>query len=403
MAETKKNKRGQGEWSFTQRKGDKLWTARKQFGKKPDGKPNIKAFYGKSISEVRKKAKEYEASLAENRQEIIVKTTLYDYAVDWLKTYKAISVKSTTYDALEDAIETRLKPYSIAHMQLAQLTTQICQDYINELSSGLKYSFATIVKTYNTINSCLKHAENIGDIAKNPMAFVNLPSKDKVRAKKDIQIFSKEEVKLILQQSKKTYSNGKPVYYYGDIIIILLYTGMRIGECLGLRWRDVDFANNTVRIDNTIAMVTNRDGGDKRTVITDTSPKTKKAVRTVPLSNVVKRAFLSFKSISNYKDEEDYIVVSRNGNLASARNIRRTLDSILEGCGLKCKDVPCGYGLHSLRHTFVSILLSKGVNIKVISELIGHEKVSTTYNIYAHLMPDDKKNSISLLDEEDEK
>ena len=87
-----KTKRGQGEWSYTQRK-DKLWTARKQFGKKSDGKPNIKAFYGKTITEVKRKAQEYENQLSGNRMEIIKKVTLYDYLVDWLNTYKRLSVK----------------------------------------------------------------------------------------------------------------------------------------------------------------------------------------------------------------------------------------------------------------------------------------------------------------------
>ena len=111
-----KNKRGQGEWSYTQRK-DKLWTARKQFGKKSDGKPNIKAFYGKSITEVKRKAQEYENQLATNKTEIANKTTLYEYLTNWLKTYKQLSVKNTTSDGLEDAIEVRIKPNHIANIQ----------------------------------------------------------------------------------------------------------------------------------------------------------------------------------------------------------------------------------------------------------------------------------------------
>ena len=351
-----KNKRGQGEWSYTQRK-DKLWTARKQFGKKSDGKPNIKAFYGKSITEVKRKAQEYENQLATNKTEIANKTTLYEYLTNWLKTYKQISVKNTTYDGLEDAIEVRIKPYDIANIQLCNLSTQICQQYINELvSCDKKYSLATITKTYNLLNNCLSHAEGVGDIPKNPMTFVNLPSPDNVQTPtKEITFFTKEEVALICEQARKKYYNGKTVYYYGEIIILLIYTGMRIGECLGLRWKDIDFENNTIKIDNTIATVTNRDKtSTKKTMVTDTSPKTKKSARTIPISKTAKNALINFKELTTSSiDPESYIVVTQNGKLSNARNIRRTLDSILKGCGLYKSNSNQSYGLHSLRHTFV--------------------------------------------------
>ena len=400
-----KTKRGQGEWSYTQRK-DKLWTARKQFGKKSDGKPNIKAFYGKTITEVKRKAQEYENQLSGNRMEIIKKVTLYDYLVDWLNTYKRLSVKNTTYDGLEDAIEIRIKPYDIANVQLNNLSTQICQQYINDLvNSNKKYSLATITKTYNLLNNCLRHAEGIGDIPKNPMTFVNLPSEENVQtATKEVTFFTKEEVALIKQATKKKYSNGKPVYYYGEVIIFLLYTGMRIGECLGLRWKDIDFKNNTIRIDNTIAMVANRDiNSTKKTMVTDTSPKTKKSARNIPMSNNAKNALLNFKKqITSEITPESYVVVTQTGQLANARNIRRTFDSVLKECNITPKSSNQTYGLHSLRHTFVSMLLAKGVDIKIISELVGHEKVSTTYDIYAHLIPEQKHLSIILLDEDED-
>ena len=400
-----KNKRGQGEWSYTQRK-DKLWTARKQFGKKSDGKANIKAFYGKSITEVKRKAQEYENQLATNKTEITNKTTLYEYLTNWLKTYKQISVKNTTYDGLEDAIEVRIKPYDIANIQLCNLSTQICQQYINELvNCDKKYSLATITKTYNLLNNCLSHAEGVGDISKNPMTFVNLPSPDNVQTPtKEITFFTKEEVALICEQARKKYSNGKPVYYYGEIIILLIYTGMRIGECLGLRWKDIDFENNTIKIDNTIATVTNRDKtSTKKTMVTDTSPKTKKSARIIPVSKTAKNALINFKELTTSSiDPESYIVVTQNGKLSNARNIRRTLDSILKGCGLYKINSNQSYGLHSLRHTFVSMLLAKGVDIKIISELVGHEKVSTTYDIYAHLIPEQKQQSVNLLDSDED-
>ncbi len=317
--------------------------------------------------------------------------TVYDYISNWLKTFKYNSVKNTTYDALEDGLEVRVKPYAIANIQLKNLSTEICQQYINELTNcGKKYSLATITKTYNMINQCLTHAENVGDIQHNPMRYAKLPSFDKVQTKtKEITILVPDEIEKVVAKAREWFKNDVPKYYYGNVIILILYTGIRIGECLGLRWCDIGFINNTIKIDNTIATVVDRDeneNGDnkkkRKTKVIDTSPKTKKSNRTIPMNNTAREAVLSIKNMTSVSlNPNAYVVVTKKGNISNARNISRTFDSILTACGIDSSL----YSPHSLRHTFVSMLLNKGVDMKVISELVGHEKVSTTVIIsYGH-------------------
>ncbi len=124
-----KSKRGQGEWSFTQRK-DGLWTARKQFGKKENGKPNIVAFYGKTITEVRKKAKDYEENIKGSQSAIASKVILNEYILKWLNTTKIHSVKDTTFDSLECCLH-RIEKHYISNVQMCNLTPDICQEFIN--------------------------------------------------------------------------------------------------------------------------------------------------------------------------------------------------------------------------------------------------------------------------------
>lgn len=396
MAE-KKQKRGQGEWSFSQRK-DGLWTARKQFGKKDNGKPNIVAFYGKNLTEVKKKAKDYEAGLACNRSQTISKDTVYSYVKRYITTYKIHSVKQTTYDTLEDSCEIRLKPFSFSMIPLNNVTTEKCQEYINELTScNKKYSLATITKTYNLINSCFKYAVGVGDMQRNPMEYVKLPSADKVQTQiKNITVFTFGESEKIYNECLKTYKNGVPVYHYGDLIILMLYSGIRIGECIGLTWEDVDFENNEICINNTVAVVKNRDqNGKTKYTVSNTSTKTKKSNRVVPLSKKARAALLRLKAKNKRAMPSDFVSITKTGKIACARNVARCLHAILINIGIKNPD---NYSPHSLRHTFASQLIAKGVDIKVISELLGHEKVSTTYNIYAHLMPDQKEKAIQALD-----
>lgn len=394
--------RGKGEWCFSQRK-DGLWTARKQFGYKPDGKKNIVAFYGKSKTIVRNKAADYEKNLSDNRSQHIKKNTVYEYVQEWIENYKKLSVKPSTYDGLEDSLNVRLKPFDIANVQMCNLSVGLCQTYINELTqSEKKYSIATIRKSYNLLNACFKHAVGVGDIEKNPMEFVNMPSPNAVQTKeKDIQYFSEEQAKIIIKEATRTCKNGVPKHRYGYTICLLLYTGMRIGECLGLRWCDVNFENNTLTIDNTILLVKNRDGKttSKRVTI-DVSPKTKKSIRQFKLSNNAIETLKRIRELNIYYNlpvaENNFIVISKSGCHASARNITRTLKAILKNCDFTNEEKK--YSLHSLRHTFASILLAKGADIKAISELLGHEKTSTTYDIYAHLIANQKDEAVDLID-----
>lgn len=394
-------KRGQGEGSFTQRK-DGLWTARKQFGYKTNGKPNIKAFYGKTKTEVRNKLKEYEKQHTVNSPEKIEKDTFEEYFSNWLYTFKRNEVKDNTFESIEYCLKCRIKPYEIAKTQMHNLNADILQKYINELTnSDEKYSYATIKKTYDTINNCLSHACEIGNIIKNPMDGVKLPSKDKVQTQeKEVEFFTEEDAEKIFVEAQRKFNTGSYYYKYGLAIILLLYTGLRIGEGIGLTWKDVDLDKNKITINNSITRIKQRDDeykpidGTPR-VVKNTSPKTKKGTRDVYLTQRAKFAIEQIK-IQNtpHIKPDDFLFITDSGELANAKNIRRTLNAIQKNVETTIQNS----GLHVLRHSFATLLLSKGVDIKIISELLGHAKVSTTYDIYAHLFAKQKIEAISSLD-----
>ena len=404
----KKSIRGHGEWHFGLRSGrDGQWQARKQFGYKENGKPNIIAFYGKTKTEVKKKAADYDAKLLTNQPYQNSKETVYGYVKKWLETVKRHSVKATTYDGLEDSLEKRLKPYDIADIQMCNLSVQLCQSYINQLvESDKKYSIATIRKSFNLLNATFKYAVGTGDITRNPMEFVELPKESVLETKtKEVQFFTDEQMNGIYGEISQKFSNGKPHYYYGLAIEILARTGIRIGECLGLRWKDVDFENKTLTVDNTISVVKNRnqkDDTDRKRLIIDADPKTEKSVRKVRLS---KKAVETFRKIQEQNDlyklsstPEDYVIQSQNGSIGSARNVRRSFNSIL--AKIEIPDYDEQYGLHVLRHTYASRLLRRGIDVKIVSDLLGHKKVSTTYNTYIHIIEEQRNAALDALDDE---
>ncbi len=254
-------RRGRGDWSVSERPGRKgQWQARKQFGRKDNGKPNIIALYGRNKTEVKEKAKEYEAMLLTNQLVKIPKETVYSYVKYWLENVKKKSVKPKTYDGLEDSLESRLKPYDIANMQMKNVSDEICQEYINQLAdSRKKYSIATIRKSFSLLNAAFKYAVQKRKLYTNPMELVEMPSEAVLETKtKKIMFFTEEQIAKIINEANLKYSNEKPHYFYGLIIEILARTGLRVNEALALIWGDIDLKNRTLSVSKTLSDVKNR-------------------------------------------------------------------------------------------------------------------------------------------------
>lgn len=348
-----------------------------------------KCFTGKTQSEAKKKMQQFENEHRLNPNYNYNQEILCNYMENWAKLYKSKSVKATTYDTI-DATISRIKKYDIAFYQLNQLNSDKFQYFFHQLVED-KYSLETIKKTYNHINACLKKAESKGDINKNPLSDVELPSEENVLTKsKNIQIFDDDDIKKIYLEAYRTSSNGKYKYQHGAAIVFMLYTGLRIGECIGLKWENVDMDKKCIYVDTTVSIVKDRENGGYKENISTT--KTKKSTRTVPLSN---KAIEALEIAKQQNTTPSIVFQSETGTRINARNVSRCLESILTNAGTKLEQA----GLHALRHTFASKLIRKKVDIKIISELLGHKKVSTTYDIYAHLIEGETQMAISVLDE----
>lgn len=420
MADEKKitrYKRNHGEWCFYEYK-PKKWVARKQFGRKENGKPNIKALYGNSASEVKKKSKDYDFMLRSNGNVDSTKMVFDKYYKNWMTTYKLHQLKPTSYDALEECLECRIRPYPIlAKAQMFNVTTLLLQKYINELVSSQKYSYGTIKRTKVCINNCLKKAVQLKDLPYNPMDGVELPSEDVLSVKtKAIEFLDDDDMeKIYLEAGRVTepkggYSTAKyykahstRIYRYGYHVVFLMYTGLRIGEALGLKWGDINFAKKEMLIRDNMTTSFDRDKDGARITNTKSkklgSTKTKKGTRTVSLSKRALIALCEIKKLNrDHVASTNFVFLTSKFTPVSDRNIRRTFNAMQERSKTRIQNS----GLHCLRHTFASALLRHGVDVKIVSELLGHAKVSTTYDIYAHFIPSQKINAVSVLDKDDE-
>lgn len=312
--------------------------------------------------------------------------TFGEYILDWLYNVKANELKPASFDRKEQTIKYQIIPY-IGQMSITDLTADDIQKMINALKK--KYSFSTIKKTYECINSCLKYAVKRRDLPFNVAESVITP-KNMEREKSDVKCFSEDELKRIEAEAVKCYNNGKRIYRMGEIVIFLADTGLRIGEALALEWTNINFKKKTVTVRQNMVFVKDRNSTDKSyKYIKQRSTKTKKGSRIVPLTAAAIRALMSLKAING---STKYVFATSTGKRVYPRNIDRMFRGILQKCGIR------GTGVHTLRHTFASRLFAKGVDVKTVSELLGHSEVGITYDTYIHIIQEQQAAAVDVLE-----
>lgn len=363
------------------------WVGKIYLGRDETGKEKFKYLSGKTDGEVKRKIREYNQSKAPVD---VKKISLQQYLYDWLVTFKRGTIKESSYDALEKTIRNQIVP-NIGMIHLQQITAGDIQSLLNGLKDN-GYSYSTVKKAHDCLSEMFRHATMADDIQKNPMLLVKMLAASEF-AKKEIRYFTKNECALITEEASRLYSTGKPVYQYADVYILMLHTGMRIGEAIGLRKSDWDENANTIHIQRNVQSVSKRDASGNRTrgkqLITNTT-KTYSGDRVIPLNKAATDALT--KLCAQHPDSE-YIVCSSKGTPVTPERIERTFYRILDNANIERA------GTHSLRHTFASMLFAKGTDVKTVSELLGHASIQITLNTYIHLIGKPKHSAVAKLDD----
>ncbi len=347
-------------------------------------KYKYKSVYGKSESECRKKARALEKESIQYDLTNLKKMLLDDYMCYWLNS-KKYSLKPSSYDRIMQSINYQIVPY--LNCQITEIKPEDIENMLNTLAEIKSYS--TIKKAYNNLNSCLKSAVQKGHIIKNPMEGIVLPKYVKQQTK-DIRAYSTKEVKQIITECTRKYKSGKNVYRYGYLFILLLNTGMRLGESLFLKWKDVDLDCKQINIIGNLSEHKNSKG--KGYTITETTVKTKASRRFIPLNSNAINALNNLRTIIR---DDVRVISTQKHKPVSPHNIYRQFKCILKKCNIEANDI-----IHALRHTFATTLInSKKYTLKEVSELLGHSDVSTTANVYQHIIEASKIDAVKQLDD----
>ncbi len=366
------------------------WTGQIIIGSTPEGKTKYKRFMGKTQAIVVEKMKAYELAIPTKTTEMVDNITLEEYMKYYLTKVKKSSIKPSSYDRDYKTYKNQIKPH-IGHYNLTDLTSDIIQSQLIGELLIQGYSYSTIHKSFVLVNETLKHAILQDRIIKNPCIAVKMPKKENI-VQKDIRFFTDDEIEEFKAQATKSYKTGKPRYKYGNILCLILYTGLRGGELCSLKWNDIDYKNNQIRVDsNTIAIYDYDEDVKTRKVIEQTSTKNSK-VRIVPLNKKALEILSVQREIVKGSDT-DFIINGLN-KVIDVGKITNCYENICKSAGIKN-----ALGVHTLRHTFASRAIRKGIDIKVISEILGHSSVTFTYNTYIHVIDTQKKNAVDALDD----
>lgn len=376
----KKRMNGEGSWTKRDNGTWKLSISYKGIGRK--------YFYGTKQECINKKNK-FEALLSSNivgDKDILLK----DFLRVWLKEIKQPYVKANSYDRLEYVVESTIIN-RIGNISLKQIDDNLIQTLIINKMKEEGYAYSTIKKTYSTLGQALKYATARGKINKNPINDVILPKKVLFKNKK-IRFLSNDERTTLVSTCYATFDNGRRIYKFGAFYVFLLYTGLRLGEALSLKWSDIDFDNRTVNVSRTIIYVKDRKKNDGSKTLVDQQSTKSGTSRVVYLSNMAIEAIEDLKHQMGY-DPNGYIMQTKNKTIIYPADIYKIFQRILKRADIE----QCG--IHALRHSFVSLMINNGVPVPMISTMVGHSNIGITMNVYSHLLKETEIKSMEIIKE----
>jgi integrase len=367
-------RRGNNEGSITQL-SDGRWQARVTL---ENGQR--KAYYGKTRAGVQQKLTvvlhDRDKGLPVGMDE---RQTVAQYLVAWLETIKP-TIRPRTWKRYAELMNLHAVPV-LGKIPLAKLTAQQVQRlYSVKLEDDL--SSTTVHHLHEVLHRALAQAQRLGLVGRNVTEFVDVPR----MAEHEMHILDREQVRRLLEAARQDWLEA--------LYVLAVSTGMRQGELLALRWSDIDLDRGIVQVRATLQWAK---GGNYILA----APKTRQSRRQIMLTALACAALHTHHLRQSEErlaagvpwGPHDLVFTSKTGNALDGRNVTRTdFARLLQRAGLPA------IRFHDLRHTAATLLLGRGVNPKIVSEMLGHTKVGITLDIYSHVLPDMQQQAAAEMD-----
>jgi len=292
---------------------------------------------------------------------------------EWLDN-KTAKVNITTSSKYRSLSELYIKP-KLGMILFKKINEQDIYNFFQE-ENICKLSDSTKKTIYTIINSVIKYGT--GKLYRKKIVKFEIKFKPpKIR----IEYLTKKE-QYILEEYLKNNLNLRNL-----CILFDLYTGLRIGELCALQWKDIDFINSTVSINKTVKRIKNINKEiNKKTLLILDKPKSESSVRIVPVPTFLIDLLKKFEN-----DNKDFFIFTNSIKPKDPRSLEKYFSNVLNKCNIK------NIVFHSLRHTYATRSREAGIDIKILSELLGHSSYKVTLDIYVHTPFDFKKDSVKSL------
>lgn len=298
------------------------------------------------------------------------------FCEEWFEEYAKPNLRNTTYERM---LTLRTRVYgAIGHLRMDKINPRQIQSFVSSLSkeganirTGKPLAVKTIRHYLSFISDVFSYGVRMGVVDNNPCSKVTAP-KGEIKEK---QIYTPDEVRRILELLEDEPEHYKVFFN------LAVYSGFRRGELLGLEWKDIDWENCTINVRRTSCYTPSKG------MYTDTT-KTARSKRTIKFPMAIMEMLRAYKAtqydqslaFGDHWVDSDRIFIKCNGE---PMFIAQPFTWFRRFC--KRHDIPF-YGVHCFRHTFASLLVNQGVDIVTVSGAMGHSTVSTTSNIYCHML-----------------
>ncbi len=371
-------RRSNGEGNIRKRK-DGRWEGRYTAGHDPaTGKQIFKNVLGKTQAEVKEKLKK---ALADSGKIDFTRTgkyTMAQWMEEWFENVCVLKVRPSSHQTYRGYIDHHIAPYigktpieKLSTMDLQKLCRKLMEkgrvERIESEKQPKGLSAKTVRNIMQVISSAMDFAVAQKIILENPCKAVELPKVEK----KEMQTIPAEQLQAFLTEAKAT---GVYEMYY-----IELTTGLRRGELLGLKWPDIDWKKGIITVRRQVARVNGE--------LTEAPLKTKNSYRQVSISPQAIEVLKQQKA----KTDSEYVFPNPTGGPMSPDSVNHMLARVLARAGIP------RVRFHDLRHTFATVALQNGVDIKTVSSFLGHFSAGFTLDTYAHVTTAAQKEAAATM------
>lgn len=369
-----------------------------------------RAVYAKTLDDLREKEKEVAKDISDGIKAEARSVTLNDIYNLWKETKRGL--KNTTYQNYCYMYEMFVKP-ALGKKRIVDIKKSDVKRFYNTLADVRGLQSNTIDNVHTVVHQLFTVAIDDEYIRANPSdnAIRELKkSREFITEKRSALTAQQEALFLDFLKNSITYQHWYPVF------AVMTGSGLRVGEITGLRWQDIDLDEGVIDVNHTLVYYSHRivKPGEKRgCYFAINSTKTPASKRLIPMLDYVKEAFkmerrlqeeAGVKSAAIVDGYQGFIFVNRFGNVQHQGTLNKAIYRIIRDCN--AKQIESGkklllphFSCHSLRHTFATRMCEKGVNIKVIQDVMGHTDIATTMNIYTDATRDMKTRAFKTLND----